>query len=78
MQTTVNHYIGQGVKVSADIMADGRIMFSSDNPTITNELNRKYGIRINDSISAFSNLSGSGSTKAESKNFYKTFESFFQ
>ncbi len=59
------------------VLPDGRLTVSSNNPTITNEMNSKFIPRINDSIFAISNLSGHGSTKDAAKEFYNTHKQFF-
>ena len=73
----VKQYEAQGVKIQVDALPDGRIVFKTDNPQITDELTRKYAVRINDSLGAFTNLIGAKDSSSAANKFYQNFSSFF-
>jgi|SRR5687768_6896941 len=55
---------GKGTEVKMSVLPDGRLNIQTSNPTDTDLLLKKYGIRINEGLRAFSNLSGVDTKKA--------------
>lgn len=76
MKKTMNRYKGQGIEIPISYLPDGRINIGSSNPTVSTEMNKKYVNRINDSLSAYSNLNGYTSTKEASKEFYNQYKEY--
>lgn len=72
----VRDYFSQGIKVTLDKLPDGRISIKSDSPKVTDELTRKYTIRLNDSLAAFANLTGSSMSEA-SPRFFSGYGKYF-
>lgn len=69
-------YEAKGISVDVDVLPDGRISITSNDPRVSEELTKKYAIRINDGLAAFSNLTNSSSSVASSK-FYSQYASYF-
>lgn len=63
----------RGVEVKMGTLPDGRINISTSVPTETDNLIRKYQIRINNSLKAFAGLSG-GKTSQVADEFYNQYE----
>lgn len=63
----------KGVGVRMQVIGDGRLGIVTDNPADTEMMVKKYGIRINNGLRAFSSLSNSG-TKESADRFYGMFE----
>lgn len=68
----VQGYRDKGIKITVDPLPDGRISVHSDNKQVQEELTQKHIIRINDSLSAYANLTGSD-TKSIAPKFYSSF-----
>lgn len=77
MGRTLDKYSKQGVKIKVDVLPDGRILFDTDNPKITNELTRRFGLRINDSLKAYTNVKGYSNTTSAAPEFYQQYSSLF-
>lgn len=60
----------KGVAVTLDVLPDGRILFKTTNPAATQDLNSRYTRRINDSLSALSNLMGMDTKSTAVQQFY--------
>jgi len=77
MKEVLDKSVTANDKVIFNVLPDGRLSITSNNPSLTNELNTKFIPRINDSILAISNLSGHTATKEAAKEFYNTHKQFF-
>lgn len=55
---------GKGTEVKLSMLPDGRLNIQTSNPTDTDLLLKKYGIRINEGLRVFSNLTGTDTKKA--------------
>ena len=54
----------KGTEVKMSVLPDGRLNIQTSNPTDTDLLLKKYGIRINEGIRVFSNLTGTNTKQA--------------
>ena len=70
MRKTVADWEGKGVKVELDVLPDGRVMFKTNNPQATQDLNSRYTSRINDSLATMSNLIGLDTKSVAAQQFY--------
>lgn len=73
MMTSIGKWEKQGVKVTLDVLADGRVIFKSDNMEATRDLNSRYTSRINDSLLALTNLMGTDSKSVAVNHFYPSY-----
>lgn len=70
MRKTVADWEGKGVKVELDVLPDGRVLFKTNNPQATQDLNSRYTSRINDSLATMSNLMGLDTKSVAAQQFY--------
>lgn len=70
MRKTVADWEGKGIKVELDVLPDGRVMFKTNNPQATQDLNSRYTSRINDSLATMSNLMGLDTKSVAAQQFY--------
>jgi hypothetical protein len=77
MKDVIDKYSKNEVKIQIGVLGDGRMTIQTSDPTITNELNKKYSIRINDSLAAYANLNGFTDGKAAHEKFYNEYSNYF-
>lgn len=73
MQQSILRWEKQGIAVTLDVLADGRVIFKTDNMEATRDLNSRYTSRINDSLMALTNLMGTDSKSVAVNHFYPNY-----
>lgn len=73
MMTSINKWEQQGVPITMDVLPDGRVVFKSENRQVVQDLNSRYASRINDSLSAMSNLMGLDTKSVAATHFYPNY-----
>lgn len=72
-QKDIDTLAKKGTEVKMEAIGDGRFGIVTSNPADTEMMVKKYGIRINNGLKAFSSLSNS-STKESADRFYSAYE----
>lgn len=72
-QTDIDKLAKKGTEVKMEVIGDGRLGIVTSNPADTEMMVKKYGIRINNGLRAFSSLSNNG-TKESADSFYSSYE----
>lgn len=73
MQQSILKWEKQGVAVTLDVLADGRVIFKTPSIEATRDLNSRYTSRINDSLMALTNLMGTDSKSVAVNHFYPNY-----
>lgn len=73
MQKSILKWEQQGVAVTLDVLADGRVIFKTPSAEATRDLNSRYTSRINDSLMALTNLMGTDSKSVAVNHFYPNY-----
>ena len=73
MHRSIRKWEGQGIAVELDALPDGRVIFKTSDRNATNDLNRRYTSRINDSLNAMANIMGKDTKSTATDVFYETY-----
>lgn len=78
MIANINDYNAKGKEVTLDVLPNGILAVTSNDPQVVQELSKRYIQRINNALKGISNLSYDGNTTTASKDFYQRLGKFFK